>query len=310
VARFDDIAAEQAAETDRAVARIERRARALHEAYRREIIAALVDAGIASSAEVTPASIAPVLPALQAIADRYAETMRRQLAADLASVSELAAGHVLAVFREYEPGITHDAEPEPPADDPVAAFMVTRMWRQQAGDVEARARVAASGHLPGFLLVRNATAVEASATSAMQARARMVADMEARRVYSERVRREVEAAQARAVRRDQAAPALEPDAPVANPPPTAAADPYLLRIAEIFDNRNHPISRVLHGKIARIGEDFTASVAEVRTQAALMKKRMGGIVWMQRGGQFVGRTLPAHYADRGRIMPWRASWEK
>lgn len=76
------------------------------------------------------------------------------------------------------------------------------------------------------------------------------------------------------------------------------------RIFETLDNeRNHPISQVLNGQVAAPGQKFKASVSEVRAKAAKLKRRSGGIFWPQQGGYYIGTSLPAHYNERGRVVP-------
>lgn len=87
-------------------------------------------------------------------------------------------------------------------------------------------------------------------------------------------------------------------------------DDFLMKRAdEYFDRRNHPFSLVLHGKVAPIKGEWEVSVYEVTKVAAKLKKSMGGILWRQVGGSYVGGSYPAHYNDRGRQVPWRNSWK-
>jgi hypothetical protein len=76
------------------------------------------------------------------------------------------------------------------------------------------------------------------------------------------------------------------------------------RISEVSDANNHPFSRVADGETARPGRNFRVSVAEVNRQAALMKRSVGTVLWRIVGDHYIGETLPAHYGERGRIVPW------
>lgn len=76
------------------------------------------------------------------------------------------------------------------------------------------------------------------------------------------------------------------------------------RIVEFRDNQNHPFSRAAHGKTAKPGRAFRVPVSEVRAAEALLKRRSRGIFWRNTGKHYVGRHLPAHYGERGRIVPW------
>lgn len=92
-------------------------------------------------------------------------------------------------------------------------------------------------------------------------------------------------------------------------PPEASTDPVLRQIVEVRDTRNHPISRVIDRQVRPVGEPFRASVADVDAMASAMgRPRTGSIYWPQVGSEYVGRSLPAHPYERGRIVPWRASW--
>lgn len=76
------------------------------------------------------------------------------------------------------------------------------------------------------------------------------------------------------------------------------------RIVETLDNeRNHPISQVLNGQITTVDGQFKASVARVNTIAAKLKRSAGGVFWPQVNGFYVGSRLPAHYRERGIVVP-------
>lgn len=86
------------------------------------------------------------------------------------------------------------------------------------------------------------------------------------------------------------------------------AEPYLKRIEEILDERNHPFSRVADGQTQSVDDPFRVSVAAVKAMAAELLKSAGGVFWPDEGGFYVGMSLPAHFNERGRVIPWRASW--
>jgi hypothetical protein len=89
------------------------------------------------------------------------------------------------------------------------------------------------------------------------------------------------------------------------------ADPLLAKATEYFDNRNHPFSRALDGRLRPVDGVWEVPLADVRLWADRLKKKAGGgILWAQQGGKYVGNTYPAHYGDRGRQVPWRASWAR
>lgn len=95
-------------------------------------------------------------------------------------------------------------------------------------------------------------------------------------------------------------------------------DPMLRKACEFRDLRNNAISRVLDGMVVGIKDPFRVSVAVVQAEhaklnaarkaARLPTRRLGGIVWPVRGANYVGFNYPAHFRDRGRIVPWRRSW--
>jgi len=80
------------------------------------------------------------------------------------------------------------------------------------------------------------------------------------------------------------------------------------RISETIDSANHPFSRVADGRMARPGERFRVPVAQVDVEARAMKRSAGGVLWQQVNGEYRGMTLPAHYGERGRVVPWHTDW--
>lgn len=80
------------------------------------------------------------------------------------------------------------------------------------------------------------------------------------------------------------------------------------RIVETIDDRNHPFSRVSNGVMAKPGELFRVSAQAVAAEAAAMGVRLRTVLWPQRGGHYKGMNLPAHYGERGRVVPWHLDW--
>lgn len=72
---------------------------------------------------------------------------------------------------------------------------------------------------------------------------------------------------------------------------------------ERIDNRNHPISRVLHLQQVPFDADFTAAEAEVAAVARSMGRPYGGIYWPRVRGVYRGTTYPAHVGERGVVVP-------
>lgn len=76
-------------------------------------------------------------------------------------------------------------------------------------------------------------------------------------------------------------------------------DPLLKRADEFFDARNHPFSLLLHGRAVRPRQEW---------EVPLAPGTRGGLVWQVTGRVAHGFGYPAHYNERGRQVPWRASW--
>jgi hypothetical protein len=85
-------------------------------------------------------------------------------------------------------------------------------------------------------------------------------------------------------------------------------DPLLKKIDEFFDQRNHPFSRAANERVALPQDPFVVPVAEVDAAARAMRRPSSGVLWARVDGNYVGQNLPAHFNERGRIIPWRASW--
>lgn len=102
--------------------------------------------------------------------------------------------------------------------------------------------------------------------------------------------------------------ALEEAASILDEP--GRRDPLMRQIDEYTDDRNHPFSRVADGTVAKLNEAFRVPAADVAAMASRMKLRVTGMVWQQQGAYWVGGNLPAHFGERGRIVPWRASWDE
>lgn len=85
-------------------------------------------------------------------------------------------------------------------------------------------------------------------------------------------------------------------------------DPLMKRADEFRDNRTHPLSLALDGRLAPLDGVWRVPAAEVRAWAAATGRRTGGIVWQRDGSDYVGAIYPAHFNDRGRSTAWRRSW--
>lgn len=95
-------------------------------------------------------------------------------------------------------------------------------------------------------------------------------------------------------------------------------DPMLKKADETRDARNHALSRVLDGMTVAPKDLFRVPRARVVAEHAKLQaerqarglpvRQLGGITWPLLGDEYVGMHHPAHFADRGRIVPWRLSW--
>lgn len=101
--------------------------------------------------------------------------------------------------------------------------------------------------------------------------------------------------------------ALEEAATLLDKPGTT--DPLMKKADEYFDHRNHPFSRVIHGMVVGIKEEWRVSIRDVEKMASQMNKPAKGILWRTEGSYYVGGAYPAHYNERGRQVPWRNSWK-
>lgn len=138
-------------------------------------------------------------------------------------------------------------------------------------------------------IVDRIAATDESVFAGMRHRAELIARMELNRAYN---------AGHQAALEEAAAILDEPGRP----------DPLLKKADEFSDKRNHPFSRALDGKTAPVTGEWVVPHAEVEAAAAVLGKRATGIVWRRDGAVWRGANYPAHYNDRGRQVPWRASW--
>lgn len=86
-------------------------------------------------------------------------------------------------------------------------------------------------------------------------------------------------------------------------------DPLLRQADEYADQRNHPVSRVIHGMVTAIDKPWMVPVAEVDRMADRLKKTSSGILWPQSGAYYVVGRYPVAFGERGREIPYRTSWD-
>lgn len=85
-------------------------------------------------------------------------------------------------------------------------------------------------------------------------------------------------------------------------------DPLMHQADEFFDNRNHPLSRAVHGVVAALSQPFRVRIADVQAAAAKLKRPAGGVLMRVEGAWYAG-LYPMHFSERGRTIPYRASWD-
>lgn len=143
------------------------------------------------------------------------------------------------------------------------------------------------------------TDFERSVASAARSEAELVVRTGYNAAYNDAHQRAIEAAEAILDRDDDG-----------NLTPEATGDPLMVQAREYLDKRNHPISRVLDRQTRTIDGEFTAPLADIMREARAMGRGpgLGAIYWPRVGAAYVGKTYPVHRYERGRIVPWRASW--
>jgi len=76
------------------------------------------------------------------------------------------------------------------------------------------------------------------------------------------------------------------------------------QIIETIDaSRNHPISQVLNLQVRQVSDPFQARVSAVDAVAKKIKRSGGGVFWQVVNGVYTGQRLPAHYRERGVVVP-------
>lgn len=293
--RIDDLLAQQGRALDR-----------LHDAQAASVLAAYEDARRSLHERLThaPASsetqqrLRVMLAQVNAGAVDLRERLGQALSAGERKAHDTAQRHLLKLVKTAEPGFLEvGGAVEVGVVQRLAALRGLALHqyavdRYGAQVVDAIQRELAAGVASGLTVQQLADRVAAaggSVMAGMRGRCELIARMETSRAYNDahlEAIREIEAQDPR------------PD------------DPILKKIDEFIDGRNHPFSRAANGRTALPGDVFVVPIAAVRGAAkASGRKTSVGILWKLDGrGNWVGQTLPAHYHERGRIIPWRASW--
>lgn len=224
--------------------------------------------------------------------------LREVFAASEVEAHTTALDHLLALVRANEPEF-RDAIPAIRFQAAVAMserrsllLHAHSIERYGAELIEKIQREIVLGQVSGLSIRQIAdriTATKRSVFASLRGRAELIARMESNRVYNDGHLLSM---------KELAAETDDEDDP----------DPLMKRADEFFDNRNNPISRVLHGMTAKLDEPFEVPRSKVLAMAAALKKPASGIVWPLIGSKYVGANYPAHFNDRGRIVAHRKSW--
>lgn len=95
-------------------------------------------------------------------------------------------------------------------------------------------------------------------------------------------------------------------------------DPLLRQMEEYFDHRNSPASRAADQIVSALAQPFRIPVADVRTWEDRLKRRAGIVGDKRKGGgtqvpivagYYELARYPFHFGERGRQVPYRASWD-
>lgn len=102
--------------------------------------------------------------------------------------------------------------------------------------------------------------------------------------------------------------ALEEAAAVLDDPDTD--DPLRRQANEYMDARTTPMSHAIDGMVTDINKPWLVPVARVDASAKALKRPNSGVLWPIVGGNYVVGRYPIHFGERGREVPFRASWDQ
>lgn len=283
----DDLLKKQHAAADAADDKTKAAAVAVLNAFGSRLSAGLLTLGIDPSAPLP----AHLVPTVASAIGPMLQRLRSDLAAVLIPATEEARSLALVHFAALL-GLS----PLPfltVVGDSALSLELDAFVAQLGALLSALVQRGASQGWPLIVILRNMAGPEGSGVAANRARLAQLAHLQRVAAYSDAVRRA-----ARATNETEQATAQRSGA---TPAPRVK-----IQIVEVLDSRNHPFSRVANGMVADIDDDFRVPVADVAAMARAMGKRPGAVFWRTFRGAYVGRTLPAHYGDRGRLAPIRA----
>lgn len=211
---------------------------------------------------------------------------------------EAAQEDLLAVIKANEPefkdtGGRLEEQVIRNLDDPERLLLARHSVKRYSADlIGEMQRQLVSGMLQGETIrqiTQRLAGIEGSVIAGKRARAELIVRMELNSAYNEHHLQGL---------KDAAAFLDEP----------GRLDPLMKQAVEFLDQRSHPISWALNGRVVGPDEPFKVPIAEVQAWAARLKKSGSGVVWPKVGGDYVGVNYPAHFWERGRISGWRSSW--
>lgn len=298
MSRIDDLLARQSHEL---AALQEAQARDLLRAVdeaRAEILARL--AALTVRGERTPFTIQHmrvILAQTEAAADQLKRKMSATIEAGAGTAHRLAMRDLLATIRAHEPDfIDAGGQIEWAAVRRLQSGLLLHKYSLDRYGAEVVARVQQQlsiGLLQGATIPELTRRVASSSgvIAKLGGRAELIARMEVSGAYNAGHQAALE----------EAAAVLD-DA--------GTDDPLMRQADEFFDQRNHPLSRVIHGQVTAIDKPWLVSVSAVAAAAEALGKGTGGVLWPDSGGYYAVHGYPAHFNERGRSIPYRASWDQ
>ena len=270
---------------------------------RREMREALEAALSAKLDERTPYTVQH-LRIMLAQAESVVSNLTRRMNAELdtmaGKVGERALSDLLAVIRKNEPDFIDAAgkvELRALRRLTETRGLLVHTYSTQlysASVMDAIQRDLALGLMRGDTRAKVVARIVKSGAGTMaekEHRAELIARMETNRAYGEMHHASNEEA------------AAELDEP-------GRTDPLIRQMDEYFDYRNSPFSRACNGIVAALDQPWRVPVAEVQKWEKALKRRAGIVKQVLNvGGYYEVHRYPAHFSERGRSVPYRASWD-
>jgi len=309
--RIQDLLDKQGESLDRLTDREARRFLRAYEDARRELREELHRMAARNVDQLNPFT-AQHLRVMQAQTEagiaRLQERLLETLDASVRKTQERSLGNLLRVIAKQEPSfvdaggrIEHEVLRRFTADEGLLLHRhsIERYGRDLVSRIQRELVIGVTRGQSWRDISRRISGIENSVLAGFRSRADLIARMELNGAYND----------SHLVSITEAGKALDEDRP---------GDPMLKKADEYSDLRNHALSCVLDGQVRPPDQPFRVSVAKVRAAHKLLQaqrlakglklRRLTGILWAQVGGHYEGMNYPAHYWERGRIVPWRASW--